>query len=61
VISRLIPQAWEKLRPGGWLVMEISGTIADAPEDLLRDWADVQIVPDLQGIARVVEARKPER
>jgi release factor glutamine methyltransferase len=61
VISRLIPQAWEKLRPGGWLVLEISGTIADATEDLLRDWADVQIVPDLQGIARVVEARKPER
>jgi release factor glutamine methyltransferase len=61
VIARLIPQAWEKLRPSGWLVMEISGTIADATEDLLRDWDDVEIVPDLQGIARVIEARKPER
>ena len=29
VIERLIPQARESLKPGGWLVMEISGTIAD--------------------------------
>jgi release factor glutamine methyltransferase len=61
VISRLIPQAWEKLRPGGWLVMEISGTIAEATNHLLHDWDDVRILPDLQGIARIVEARKPAR
>ncbi len=29
VIERLIPQARTALKPGGWLVMEISGTIAD--------------------------------
>ncbi len=29
VIERLIPQAREALKPGGWLVMEISGTIAE--------------------------------
>src|SRR6266852_148086 len=29
VIERLIPQAGAALKPGGWLVMEISGTIAD--------------------------------
>src|SRR5213594_1332637 len=28
VIERLLPQAWEVLKPGGGLVMEISGTIA---------------------------------
>lgn len=59
VISRLIPQAWEKLRTGGWLVMEISGTIAEETRLLLSDWGEVRIFPDLQGIARVAQARKP--
>ena len=29
VIRRLIPEARDALKPGGWLVMEVSGTIAD--------------------------------
>jgi release factor glutamine methyltransferase len=58
VIARLIPQAHAALRPGGWLVMEISGTIADEVTELLKDWKDVQIRPDLQSIPRVVQARK---
>ncbi len=57
VIERLIPQARESLKPGGWLVMEISGTIADGVRDLLAGWNDVQIAKDLQGIERVVSAR----
>jgi len=59
VISQLIPQADAALRPGGWLVMEISGTIADKIKDLLRDWDQVSILPDLQGIPRVMRAQKP--
>jgi release factor glutamine methyltransferase len=58
VIARLIPQAHAALRPGGWLVMEISGTIADEVSALLRDWHDVLIRPDLQSIPRVAQARK---
>ena len=58
VIARLIPQAHTALRPGGWLVMEISGTIAEEVRPLLQDWNDVRIRPDLQSIPRVVEARK---
>jgi len=58
VIARLIPQARAALRPGGWLVMEISGTIANDVRDLLQDWNDVLIRPDLQSIPRVVQARK---
>jgi release factor glutamine methyltransferase len=58
VIERLIPQAHDALRPGGWLVFEISGTIADGVQRLLSDWADVGITNDLQGIARVARARK---
>ena len=57
VIERLIPQARESLKPGGWLVMEISGTIADRVRELLAGWNDVQVTNDLQGIPRVVSAR----
>ena len=58
VIERLIPQARAALRPGGWLVFEISGTIADRVRHLLSDWNEVEIRNDLQGIARVVVAKK---
>jgi release factor glutamine methyltransferase len=58
VISRLIPQARAVLHTGGWLVMEISGTIAKAVQGMLEGWEEVQIVSDLQGIPRVVRARK---
>ena len=60
VISRLLPQAYKALRPGGWLIMEISGTIADGVRKLLQGWQDVQIKPDLQSIPRVVLARRPK-
>jgi release factor glutamine methyltransferase len=58
VIERLIPQARAALRPSGWLVFEISGTIAEGVQHLLSDWSDVKITNDLQGIARVARARK---
>ncbi len=58
VIERLIPQARDALRPGGWLVLEISGTIADGVPPLLAGWTDVKVTNDLQGIARVARARK---
>jgi release factor glutamine methyltransferase len=57
VIERLIPQARAALKPGGWLMMEISGTIAGKVERLLRDWAGVTTIPDLQGIPRVIVAK----
>jgi len=58
VIERLVPQAREALKPGGRLVMEISGTIAERVRELLEGWNDVQITNDLQGIARVASAQK---
>jgi release factor glutamine methyltransferase len=59
VIDRLIPQAQRVLRPGGWLVFEISGTIAEAVRHHLAGWSEVQLTNDLQGIARVAAAKKP--
>ncbi|MGH9514769.1 MAG: peptide chain release factor N(5)-glutamine methyltransferase [Terriglobales bacterium] len=59
VIKRLIPQARNALKPSGWLVMEISGTIASRVREMLAGWKDVQITNDLQGIERVAAAQKP--
>ena len=59
VIGRLIPEALTALQPGGWLVMEISGTIVAEVRLLLRGWNEVQIIPDLQDLPRVAVARKP--
>jgi release factor glutamine methyltransferase len=58
VIARLIPQSGTALRVGGWIVMEISGTIVEGTTSLLDRWKDIRIVKDLQGIPRVVAARK---
>ena len=59
VIERLIPQAQSMLKPGGWLIMEISGPIAEGVRALLASWDRVSIAADLQGIPRVTSAAKP--
>jgi release factor glutamine methyltransferase len=58
VIERLIPQARAALKPGGWLILEISGTVAERVRAALTGWAEVKVTPDLQGIPRVAAARK---
>jgi len=60
VIRPLIEQAHRALKPGGWLAMEIGYSMRDAVVNLLSPtmWEDVRVVPDLQGIPRVVAARK---
>jgi len=59
VISRIIPQAGAALNPSGWLIMEISGTIAADVQRLLESWKDLRLIPDLQSIPRVIRARNP--
>jgi release factor glutamine methyltransferase len=60
VIAPLIQQAHEALKTGGWLAMEIGYSMRDAVVGLLSStmWEDVRVVPDLQGIPRVVAAKK---
>jgi release factor glutamine methyltransferase len=58
VIEHLIPQARAALKPGGWLVMEVSRTISEKVRQLLQDWNDVRMRQDLQSIPRVAQARK---
>ena len=59
VIEKLIPAARAAMKPGGYLVMEISGTIVDGVRSLLAAWQDITITNDLQNIPRVATARKP--
>ena len=59
VIEKLIPAARAALKPGGYLIMEISGAIAEGTRALLRGWQDITITNDLQNIPRVITARKP--
>ncbi len=58
-IRRLIPQARERLKPRGWLLMEIGFTQERAVLALLDGWCEVHSIPDLQGIPRVIAARLP--
>ncbi len=60
-IARLIPQAAERLRPGGWLLLEISPMIEAAVQQLLdRDgrFQAVQTVKDLAGLPRVIRGKR---
>jgi release factor glutamine methyltransferase len=57
IIERLVPQARAVLKPGGWLVMEISGTIVNGVKRLMLAWQNVRITNDLRGIPRVISAR----
>ena len=58
VYRGLVPQARAALKPGGWLIVEIGYSLAAAVHELVKDWAEVRVVPDLQGIPRVVAARR---
>ena len=58
MIARLIPDARQVLRPNGWLIMEISGTIAIETKHLLQGWNSVRLIHDLQSIPRVALAQK---
>jgi len=60
VIRPLIEQAHAALKPGRWLAVEIGYSMRDAVLALLDPtmWEEPMVVPDLQGIPRVVAARR---
>jgi release factor glutamine methyltransferase len=61
VAKRLIPQAAERLRPGGWLIVEISPMIRQEVHDLMANcgpFEPPEVIKDLAGQSRVVAARK---
>jgi release factor glutamine methyltransferase len=58
VIEKLVPSAGSALASGGWLVMEIGGTLAPDVKRLLSGWDEVHMTNDLQGLPRVASAKK---
>jgi release factor glutamine methyltransferase len=61
VYRSLIPAAFDALNPGGYILLEIGYSQSPAIADLLArsGFAQVEFVPDLQGIPRVACARRP--
>ncbi|MBS1815131.1 MAG: peptide chain release factor N(5)-glutamine methyltransferase [Acidobacteria bacterium] len=57
IYHRLIPQAHAMLKPGGVLLLEL-GTQGHRLNPLFADWARIRYAHDLQGIARVLIARR---
>jgi release factor glutamine methyltransferase len=61
VIERLVPQAAERLAPGGWLLMEIGPAIEAEVRRLVTSQGQFEISPsikDLAGHVRVIQARR---
>lgn len=61
VIRRFIPEAFRRLKPGAWLVLEIGHDQASQVEEILRSsgFADIEVKTDLSGVARFPFARRP--
>jgi release factor glutamine methyltransferase len=55
---RLVPQARQHLRDGGWLVMEIGYGMEKDVHAMLQEWTEIGTTADLQGITRVISAKK---
>jgi release factor glutamine methyltransferase len=61
VIERLIPQAAERLNPGGWLLIEVGAENAGRVEDLVRAselFELAETIKDIANLPRVVQAKK---
>jgi len=58
VYERLIAQTWSALHADGLLAMEIGFGQRERIAELLAAWKSVEFVDDLQGIPRVVLARR---
>lgn len=62
VIQRLIAQSAQCLKPGGWLIFELSPMIfanCRASLESSGNWQDIRQVKDLAGLPRLLVAQKP--
>lgn len=59
IIEKIVNKSPDHLRPGGYLLMEIGFDQSNAVQNMfdLEIWEKIDIVPDLQGIPRMVKAR----
>jgi release factor glutamine methyltransferase len=58
IYAELVADAARVLRPGGWLILELGWKSLDRVRAMFGDaWTDIEAVPDLAGIPRVLCAR----
>ena len=60
LIRRFIPEAFHRLKPGGWLVLEIGHDQASQVTEILKasSFTAIEVKTDLSGIARFPFARR---
>jgi len=56
VYARLIPEAARLLKPGGRLILEL-GDLDGVREMFNRRWSDIEVIPDLAQVPRVLSAK----
>jgi release factor glutamine methyltransferase len=56
--ERIVAGAARVLRPGGWLVMELGFQSLEGVSKMMGAWRDVEVIPDLAGIPRVIAGRR---
>ena len=63
LIRRFIPAAFPRLKPGGWLVLEIGHDQASQVVEILQtsSFTAIEVKTDLSGVARFPCARHPSR
>jgi release factor glutamine methyltransferase len=61
LIRRFIPEAFHRLNPGGWLVLEIGHDQASQVAEILQTSAftAIEVKSDMSGVARFPFARRP--
>ncbi len=62
LIRRFIPEAFHRLKPGGWLVLEIGHDQASQVAEILKasGFTDIEVKSDLSGVARFPFAKRPK-
>lgn len=54
----LLPQAFQLLRPGGYILLEIDPRQSEPARQMMENFTDIRILPDWAGRDRLVTARR---
>ncbi len=57
---QLLPQALEKIKPGGHLFIEVGCSQGREAREIARDFSQIEIIKDLAGRDRILRARKEQ-
>jgi release factor glutamine methyltransferase len=55
---RLVPQAYQLLRPGGYILLEIDPRQAEAAAGMMQGFSEMEIIHDWAGRDRLLKARR---